>query len=92
MLKGDEDSLDDLNQSRSTKIQNKSMVAELPWEQEMEKYSIALNGKALAFMQANKDTYSKMLREVILKASVYARMSPEDKALLVDLLQDTMKT
>jgi len=37
------------------------------------------------------DEHKETLDRVLHNASVYARMSPEDKALLVELLQETMK-
>ena len=41
-------------------------------------------------MVHNKKLHQDTLNTVLHNASVYARMSPDDKALLVELLQDTM--
>lgn len=57
-----------------------------------EEFGVALNGSTLAFLNKNKDKYAAVLHKVLFKAQVYARMSPDDKAVLVDLLQDTMET
>ena len=64
----------------------------VPWENNFSNdYGVALNGKTLDFMFQNKEKYSQVLEKVLYKAQVYARMSPDDKANLVELLQDTMK-
>tara|TARA_B110000285_G_C14757557_1_gene438082 strand:+ start:79 stop:264 length:186 start_codon:yes stop_codon:yes gene_type:complete len=55
-------------------------------------FGVALNGKSLGFLAANQEKYQGILQRILHKASVYARMSPDDKAVLVELLQDTMKT
>ena len=43
-------------------------------------------------MKNNRDKYEVVLLKILFKAQVYARMSPDDKAVLVELLQDTMQT
>lgn len=68
---------------------------QVPWdvheEHGTENYGVALNGKTLHFLSQNKEQYEPVLRKVLMKAQVYARMSPDDKATLVELLQDTME-
>lgn len=64
----------------------------MPWEADSDgDFGVALNGKTLNFMIQNKEKYDSVLRKVLYKAQVYARMSPDDKANLVELLQNTMK-
>ena len=65
---------------------------DVPWDQASSNdFGVALNGKLLNFLSTNRDRYSVALNKILSKAQVYARMSPEDKADLVDLLQQTMK-
>ena len=67
-------------------------MTQVPWEcQRDSNCGVALNGKMLSFMLKNKEKYELVLNKTLSKAQVYARMSPEDKANLVELLQDTMK-
>lgn len=64
----------------------------VPWEKDAgNDVGVALNGKTLNFMISNQERYNQVLMKVLHKAQVYARMSPEDKANLVELLQNTMK-
>lgn len=63
----------------------------MPWEIEDKfenEFSVALNGKALSFIFKNKEKYEFVLNKILDKAQVYARMSPEDKATLVMLIQE----
>ena len=75
-------------------MMNKGETEEtLPWElRPGREFGVALNGKALGFLVAHKSKYEGVLERILHKASVYARMSPDDKAVLVQLLQETMKT
>jgi cation-transporting ATPase 13A3/4/5 len=50
---------------------------------------VALNGQTLAYLFHNRDKHEAVLQKILLKAQVYARMSPDDKARLVELLQAT---
>lgn len=61
---------------------------DVPWDQAQssEDFGVALNGKLLNFLSSRRDKYSVALNKILSKAQVYARMSPEDKADLVDLL------
>ena len=59
---------------------------QVPWENAAGKYGVALNGKTLAFLANHRDEYELVLQKVLHEAAVYARMSPDDKATLVELL------
>ena len=61
---------------------------QVPWENFNGEYGVALNGKTLAFLASHREDYEVVLQKVLLEASVYARMSPDDKATLVELLQE----
>jgi len=68
----------------SNQFDSKRLV---PWEVDKElDYGVALNGKTLAFLHENKLEYESVMLKVLHKAQVYARMSPDDKAHLVELL------
>ena len=49
-----------------------------------------MNGKALRWLVDNRDKYEYELKSVLHRAQVFARMSPDDKALLVELLRTTL--
>lgn len=65
----------------------------MPWEIDDKnewEFNVALNGKALSFIFKNKEKYQMVLNKILNKAQVYARMSPEDKATLVMLIQENI--
>lgn len=63
-----------------------------PWDDyDKQKFGVAVNGKALHFLIQYRSKFGFTLQSVLKKAQVYARMSPDDKADLVELLQDNMK-
>ena len=64
----------------------------MPWDNNDIQCGVALNGSTLSFLKNNRNKYEVVLLKILFKAQVYARMSPDDKAVLVELLQDTMKT
>jgi cation-transporting ATPase 13A3/4/5 len=65
---------------------------EVPWEVEQASdFGVALNGKTLDFLNNHQDSHESVLLKVLLTAQVYARMSPDDKANLVSLLQTRMQ-
>lgn len=66
-----------------------SVGGEVPWENATGEYGVALNGRTLAFLASHRDEYELVLQKVLEEASVYARMSPDDKTTLVELLQDS---
>lgn len=66
--------------------------ASVPWESMVDDDSIgvAINGPTFQYLLEHIDKYEVVLLKILAKAQVYARMSPEGKAMLVDKLQDTM--
>ena len=67
-------------------------TSKAPWEDlDPRTFSVALNGKALQYLFTRKQSHESLLHKVLLKAQVYARMSPDDKAVLVELIQDTQE-
>jgi cation-transporting ATPase 13A2 len=64
----------------------------VPWENQLSSCGVALDGKTLAFISENREKYDAVLHKILLKAQVYARMSPDDKANLVELLQTRLNT
>ena len=50
-----------------------------------------MTGKAFNYIQANREKYEYLFLSVLAKAQVYARMSPDDKANLVDCIQENLK-
>ena len=63
----------------------------LPWDYLDEKVNVALTGKAFKYIYERQRQNPFMFSSVLAKAKVYARMSPDDKALLVDSLQTNLK-
>jgi magnesium-transporting ATPase (P-type) len=57
-----------------------------PQDGKKEKFGIALNGKTLKLLYNNRKEYESLLINVLSNAKVYARISPEDKGLLVSLI------
>jgi cation-transporting ATPase 13A2 len=62
-----------------------------PWQHPPDEYAVALTGKAFDIL-VNDPAQVNTLKQVLLKAQIYARMSPDDKAKLVEKLQDFCKT
>jgi magnesium-transporting ATPase (P-type) len=58
--------------------------AAIPWHYKNKNIGVALTGKAFNYIQANRGQYEYLFLSVLAKAQVYARMSPDDKANLVD--------
>ena len=63
----------------------------LPWDYQDANLNVALTGKAFKHIYDRKQQNPFMFNSVLSKAKVYARMSPDDKALLVDSLQENLK-
>ncbi len=60
---------------------------DFPWQHPPEEYAIALTGKAFNHLLNSNDPLNQaVLKQVLLKAQIYARMSPDDKARLVENL------
>jgi len=73
-----------------------------PWEEsgdnnDMNGYEVAITGKAFELMMERinsiyiDDKSKELYRDVIAFAKVYARMSPDNKAMLVTQLQENSK-
>ena len=50
-----------------------------------------MTGKAFKHVLQRRNQNTFMFNSILRKGRVYARMSPDDKALLVDSLQDNLK-
>jgi magnesium-transporting ATPase (P-type) len=72
--------------SQITALENQDHC-NVPWENDInDEVGVALNGKLLNFMYLNRQRYDYVLKNVLYKAQVFSRMSPDDKAKLVELL------
>lgn len=68
-------------------------LADFPWQHPPEQYAIALTGKAFNTLLNDPSPCAQaILKQVLLKAQIYARMAPDDKAKLVEKLQEFCKT
>jgi magnesium-transporting ATPase (P-type) len=56
-----------------------------PWLRPPEEYGVAITGKAFNLL-LNDSNQKSVLKKVLMKAQIYARMSPDDKAKLVECL------
>ena len=63
----------------------------LPWDFQQENISVALTGKAFKFAHDRQTEDPFLFNSILAKAKVFARMSPDDKAFLVDNLQTNLK-
>ncbi|KAL4505178.1 hypothetical protein ABPG72_016245 [Tetrahymena utriculariae] len=87
------------NQDTSKKVQEKQEIAALnddvnnfiPWNNSQEGYTLAITGRAFSKI-INQSTQSnnkaQLLRTMLLKTQIFARMRPEEKSLLLQQLQD----
>ena len=73
------------------KIKYQNQVSINPWQHPPETYSIAITGKAFNHLVYSLSEQATLHR-VLFKAQIYARMSPDDKAVLVEQLQKFCKT
>jgi magnesium-transporting ATPase (P-type) len=62
-------------------------LGNLPWNYQNTQVDVALTGKAFKFLEKNKENDMFSFKSVLARAQVFARMSPDDKALLVSSLQ-----
>ncbi|EAR98775.2 E1-E2 ATPase family protein (macronuclear) [Tetrahymena thermophila SB210] len=63
----------------------------LPWKESNESYTLAITGRAFSkIIHESTQTSEKaqLLRTMLLKTQIFARMRPEEKALLLQQLQD----
>jgi magnesium-transporting ATPase (P-type) len=81
-----------LNSMKESRIQNELQMTDVvdldennPWLYPPEHYGVAITGKAFDTL-INDPSQQAVLKKVLLKAQIYARMSPDDKAKLVELL------
>ena len=58
--------------------------SQLPWSYRNQDIEVALTGKAFRYIFEHGEENPFTLKSVLAKASIFARMSPDDKALLVD--------
>lgn len=66
-------------------------VETLPWHYLDSNIGVAVTGKAFKVFLANKEQHPFIFKSVIKKAQVFARMSPDDKAFLVESLQEVVE-
>lgn len=70
---------------------NPELLSLLPWEKdECLDYSIAITGKAFNYL-INSPSMKAVLHNVLIKGQIFARMTPDDKAKLVESLQNFLK-
>jgi magnesium-transporting ATPase (P-type) len=71
--------------------QNQSALGNgsLPWSYKDKSVEVALTGKAFRMIEQKKASDPFTFKSVLAKAQVFARMSPDDKALLVTSLQES---
>lgn len=86
------------NTLSDSKVRNQESMCDIvdlddenPWLHPPDNYAVAITGKAFN-MLLNDLNQKSILKKVLLKAQIYARMSPDDKAKLVEQLQDYCKT
>lgn len=74
--------LNGTNDQSSIDIHLDDPTVSVPWdnEQDKDRFGVAINGQCLSFLVENIDQYEAVLFKVLLKAQVYARMSPDGKA------------
>ena len=66
-------------------------MEDFPWQHPPEEYAIAITGRAFNLL-IEEENYFSVMNQVLLKCQIYARMSPDDKATLVERLQLYCKT
>ena len=68
-----------------TRRADTSIIGNYPWKYIDSDASVVLTGKAFNLL-ASDPKYEAILFSVVLKGHIFARMSPDDKALLVEKL------
>ena len=63
----------------------------LPWNYMDENLAVAITGKAFKHVLERQHENPYVFNSILAKAKVYARMAPEDKALLVESLQNNLQ-
>ena len=78
---------DDSREEDERSVTDIVVLYDFPWQHPPEEYGIALTGKAFNFLLTSLEPSNQaVLKQVLLKAQIYARMSPDDKAKLVEKL------
>ena len=67
------------------------IITDFPWTNPPANCAIAITGKAFNYLVHNP-LKQHILQRILIKAQIYARMSPDDKATLVDRLQILCET
>jgi cation-transporting ATPase 13A2 len=66
-------------------------AGELPWHYLDENIEVACTGKAFKVVTDTGKTYPYIVNSVVAKGKVFARMGPDDKAALVEAIQEIMQ-
>jgi len=74
---------------KSTDKFKEVVTGRLPWRYNDDSVEVALTGKAFNHIMHNNDKF--IANSVLAKAKVYARMGPDDKACLVENLQNMLQ-
>ncbi|EAR98784.2 E1-E2 ATPase family protein (macronuclear) [Tetrahymena thermophila SB210] len=86
-----QDANDSLNQQQQIAALNDDIQDLLPWNNVQDNYTLAITGRAFSkiISQASESKQkAQLLRTMLLKTQIFARMRPEEKALLLQMLQD----
>lgn len=62
----------------------------LPWSYKDPNIEVAVTGKLIRHLYTRRDIDGWIYRAVLAKANVFARMAPDDKAMLVSSLQNAL--
>lgn len=71
-------------------ISNHSDDGGLPWNYLDANIEVAITGKAFNYLNLSKEQEPYLFNAVLAKANIYARMSPDDKALLLESIQGNL--
>ena len=70
---------------------NQEVLSLVPWEkEECKDYAIAITGKAFNYL-LQQESLKAVFQNVLMKGQIFARMTPDDKAKLVESLQNFLK-
>lgn len=76
----------DQDSVQPVKVGDRLRPGTLPWDYQDESINVALTGKAFKYALDRQIAQPFVFNSILAKARVFARMSPDDKALLVDSL------
>lgn len=71
-------------------VETYALEGGLPWSYKDPSIEVAVTGKLMRHLYTRRDTDGWLYRAVISKANVFARMAPDDKAMLVSSLQNAL--